>query len=101
MFFLKHGVYTGVLRNVYSLRTVQSHLSNTRTAHAHTHRHGSLLLRFFFWPVFTATLTIFLTVERRYLPPQLNSSLVTQVSRSETIVVALLSTPTRYGGPSL
>jgi len=35
-----------------------------------THRHGSLLLGFFFWPVFTATLTISLPVERRYLPPQ-------------------------------
>ena len=57
--FLRHRVYTGVLRNVYSLRPIQSHLSNTRTAHAHTYRHGSLLLRFFFWPVFTANLTIF------------------------------------------
>jgi len=50
-----------VLRNVYSLGgPIQSHhLSNARPAHANTHRHGSLLLGFFFWPV-----------ERRYLPPQ-------------------------------
>jgi len=61
---------SGVLRNVYSLGPIQSHLSNACTAHAHTHRHGSLLLGFFFWPVFTATLTISLLVERRYLPPQ-------------------------------